>query len=535
MHSSRASDKDDDMPEALEVHKAGRRSARRHGLGLQEDEEPFAPYEFCPRDAFRCSAPIIWLDRFIILEIVGVWFMAFLILVPHEPPFNGGPLFHRNLILTTLWMWDNPGVTWTYYFAGFFTTFALAALVSRRYAVGLPDDPPALLSARLHTWTEGALWWFLRARIRWRVWMLVVGTGVFFGATIYSQVLLPNIDHTLPEWPTHLWVCHRWCGDPWRVCSTPTHSTTSPGAPAVNHTAAIEWYRDHVFGRPHGPVVATMLNDVTMRITVGPTSSGSFKLEADVDLSQPGSAHASFVVGEGGAFLLSESLGDASNGFTYAFVPQMFTWPSRFGDDACPNGGVHFEHFKEGACELGGALAVNAAVLIAIKDALHERFGHGISVSVFGFSRGGKATTWAVSSDMLRVGSKPFDTAYVHMGGTFGPGSVKLVDKCAEGFPAMVTRWPQWFGAEAQSLTHNTNAWPYDVFDYVIPGCHTTKYVFSVDPKIQWKNYAGCMYSIDRMRAAGCNVRVVEGESPVLSLRTIFHTLDVHGFGSRDD
>ena len=29
--------------------------------------------------------------------------------------------------------------------------------------------------------------------------MLVVGTAFFIGATIHAQVLLPNIDHTLPE------------------------------------------------------------------------------------------------------------------------------------------------------------------------------------------------------------------------------------------------------------------------------------------------------------------------------------------------
>jgi len=166
-----------------------------------------------------------------------------------------------------------------------------------------------------------------------------------------------------------------------------------------------------------------------------------------------------------------------------------------------------------------------------IKDALHARFV-GVSVDVLGFSRGGKASSWAVSSTALHVGSKPFDHAYILMGGTLGPGSVKLVGACAEGFPAMVDRWPMWFGARAKGLPTDTSSWPYDVADYMVAGCHSTQYTFSLEWDVQWKNWIGCMHTIHRMRAAGCRVRVVQGEAPDLALRMFLGALDEDSPGS---
>jgi len=508
----------------MEIRSSWSVVARRRGLGLLSEELPYDPYSMISKDALRCADQITWLDRILTLEVACVWFMSFLIMYPHEAPFHGDPLFHRGFVKTTLWMWDHAGETWSYYMMGALLTFVTAALISQKYA-RVPGGPRSC-GTQLHSSVEGALWWLLRPRIRWRVWFLAVGTVVFIGATVHSQIILPNIDHTLPEWPTNLWICHRWCDNVWDYCSIPQppqgqQMLLSGG---VNSTAAVAWYHRNVFGSVHGHVVATMLDDSTVRLVIGPAPSG-LTLEEDIVLSRPGHDNATFLLGEGSLFELGEKMGGEGSDAIFISLPAAFAWPSRHGDDACPNGGPHFERRREGACALGGGFAVQAAALNAIKDALHAHFT-GITVNVFGASRGGKAATWSISSRGLHPGSKPFDNAYIHMGGTFGPGSVKLVGACAEGWAAMVTRWPQWFDAGAPALSKESNSWPYDVADYLIAGCHTTQYTFSVDWNIQWKNWVGCMHSIRRMRDAGCKVRVVEGEAPALSLRVLFDAVD---------
>ena len=307
---------------------------------------------------------------------------------------------------------------------------------------------------------------------------------------------MPVIDHTHVDWPGNLWMCNRWCGNPWQYCVRPEVQTREQAALPVNVTEeALAWYRTNVFGTVDAPVTAVMLDNATMRVTVGPNGDGVVLTE-DVGLSEPGRDGAAFMLGEGSRF--RQGLDLLQGSFVFLTLAQRFTWASRHGASA-----------------LGGDFAVGAVVLNAMKDALHARFAS-ITVSVYGCSRGGKVAGWAVSIQEvygLSASSRPFDAAYIDSGGTLGPASVHLVGQCGESWDALVSRWPQWLAPGAPQLPRLASSWPYDVPDYLRAGCFATKFTFSVARNDLWNNYQGTIRSIEKMRAAGCSVHLVEGDN----------------------
>ena len=475
-------------------------------------------------DIFGLTDRFAWLDRLLTLEVAVLWALSLVILYPHTTPFENGQF---KLVSATLYTWDTAGLQWLWFFAIAVVTYVIARHTLARHHT---YDPSGRRGEQ-----RSVLWWLTRPKIRLRVGFLVIGIGIFVGATIYSQIILPQVDHSTHDWPSELWMCKRWCGNPWLPCVMPPKIRTgsaieSHGMRVVarNTTKALGWWRDNVFGSVKVPVTATMLDDSTMRVVVGPSSKG-LTLTQVVTFSSPGRDNASFFIGEGSGYRAGPQLANAGlalgpRGEPYVFMllGEQFAWPSRSGDDDCPRHQMRFQSGRASSngCALGGSFAVGAAVLNAMKDALHTRFT-GITVAVYGASRGGKVAAWAVSSYALHAAKGrpawPFDSAYIHMGGTLGPGSIQYVGPCAETWDAIVTRWPQWFSVSAPALPRHPGEWPYDVADYMIAGCQHTHFSFSVDATVLWKNYMGNMHSIAMMRAAGCKITVVDGIAPTLT------------------
>lgn len=276
-------------------------------------------------------------------------------------------------------------------------------------------------------------------------------------------------------------LCYDFCaGNLYAPCVHAPAAAFDDRAPAQRAAEAATFFRASVYGAPLR-VVATLGVDA-VDVVYGRTG----RAECAVRLPVPSLPSA--------ALLVVDGLG-----------PQHVALAARHGLAA-----VGLPKVPPAACGATGQIAVEAAAANAVAAAISAS---NRSVSLYGCSRSGKIAVWAAATAAGDHAGLAYARVLADSPGTL-VASARQVQRCAEPFGAVVSRWPGWLGANASAM-RDVRAWPanVDAGDLVLGACVAgTRYAFSSSVDDLWNNARGLRVTVAAARAAGCAVDHVEAD-----------------------